>query len=207
MNEKVQTAARYRIVGSVERTIPAVALSATLALLASACGGPPEPAESATAAVKCSAFVEHYCTRYAECVEGTDEQIAQCQSDVDELLDCNRALAVSDQYSKCWSQISDNECSAIIKAVPVACNDVIFVPSAVADCQQLTSEFCSELFGCGTYNSLAECVDAAGAVLDCAQAVETTSNFSACIAALGQRSCSDVEAGLPSICQGVVLTQ
>jgi hypothetical protein len=184
-----------------------VALSATLALLAPACGGLSEPEATASAAVKCAAFVEHYCTQYAECVDATDAQVVQCQRDVDELLDCSRALAVSDQYSTCWAQISDNDCAALTQAVPSACNDVIVVPSAEADCDELTGEFCDELVGCGAYESVGACAEVAGTALDCSTAVETTANFTACLSALGGRSCADVEAGLPPVCAGVVLTE
>lgn len=189
------------------RRLLAVALSASFAPLAPACGGPAEPEASASAAEKCAAFIEHYCTRFAECVDATDAQIVQCQSDVDALLDCSRALAVSDQYSTCWSQISDSECAALTEAVPSACNDVIVVPSATADCEKLTGEFCDELVACGAYQTTGECADIAGSVLDCSTAVETTANFTACLSALGGRSCAEVEAGLPAVCAGVVLTK
>jgi len=168
------------------------------------CGGPAKPDESAAASVKCNAFVEFYCTRYGECIDATDAEIATCESRLSDAVDCVRAQAVSSGYDRCWDSLADDSCGAVTAALPAACTGVILLPDAVAQCQTLVSQFCDELVSCDFYSDSGSCIQDATVNFECENAVGVSSDYNTCLAQLGGRSCSAVENGIPTACEGAI---
>jgi hypothetical protein len=97
----------------------------------------PDPASVA----KCEKFIADYCPAVADCAidgdrlssDDRDAAIDECDAAAKEVLDCSRAVSVSDTYDACMDWLDEPDCDAYGAAIesgddsplPDECNEVI----------------------------------------------------------------------------------
>lgn len=97
-----------------------------------------EPAEDPVKL--CNALVDAYCSNVIDCgVEGgnvdsedRDAQVDGCKADAKAVLDCSKAIGVSDSYDDCITRLKHPDCDAVNQALeddklelPSTCSGVI----------------------------------------------------------------------------------
>jgi hypothetical protein len=102
-----------------------------LVLMMAACGGDDDGGSSPVA--KCDNLVDTVCDRAVDCVpsQGTH---TQCVQQIQQVISCGAAKAVSATYDRCISQLQSNSCSVLFPINPQTGEPELELP---ADCNQV----------------------------------------------------------------------
>jgi hypothetical protein len=75
------------------------------------------------AELKCENLIQTYCNRYAECSALTSE--SSCLSQASSALSCSSAVAITNSYDDCISDIQNYSCNQITNDIPYSCKGTI----------------------------------------------------------------------------------
>ena len=76
---------------------------------------------------KCEDLIQAFCVRTSECSIATS--VAACKGTANLVLDCDAAIAVTDDYGQCLDDIEDESCNWYVlgTSLPGTCEDAILV--------------------------------------------------------------------------------